>query len=229
MSGFRRIVLAALCAGVAAGIVLTAVQTIKVLPLIAAAESFETGGHGAHDDGHGHGHGHAGGEGARRLVLTALVNVLAGCAFALLLTAGLSLAPPADWRLGFAWGVAGFAAFSLAPAAGLPPQLPGSLSAALEARQLWWAGCAAATAGGLASIVFAPALWGRVAGAALILLPHAAGAPRPGSDIAGRALPAELAASFVGASLAANFVFWLTVGGLGAWAFTRLEPSPPGR
>lgn len=225
MSGFRRIVLAALCAGVAAGIVLTAVQAIKVLPLIAAAESFETGGHGAHDDNHGH----AGGEGARRLVLTALVNVLAGCAFALLLTAGLSLAPPADWRLGFAWGVAGFAAFSLAPAAGLPPQLPGSLSAALEARQLWWAGCAAATAGGLASIVFGPALWGRVAGATLILLPHAAGAPRPGSDIAGGALPAELAASFVGASLAANFVFWLTVGGLGAWAFTRLEPSPPGR
>lgn len=225
MSGFRRIVLAALCAGVAAGIVLTAVQAIKVLPLIAAAESFENGGHGAHNDGHGH----AGGEGARRLVLTALVNVLAGCAFALLLTAGLSLAPPADWRLGFAWGVAGFAAFSLAPAAGLPPQLPGSFSAALEARQLWWAGCAAATAGGLASIVFAPAPWGRVAGAVLILLPHAAGAPRPGSDIAGGALPAELAASFVGASLAANFVFWLTVGGLGAWAFTRLEPSPPGR
>ena len=128
MNGFRRIVLAALCAGVAAGITLTAVQAIKVLPLVAAAENFEDDGHGAHDDGHRH----AGGEGgARRLVLTALVNALAGCAFALLLVAGLSLAPPADWRLGFAWGVAGFAAFSLAPAAGLPPQLPGSLSAAL--------------------------------------------------------------------------------------------------
>ena len=225
MNGFRRIVLAALCAGVAAGIALTAVQAIKVLPLVAAAENFEDDGHGAHGDGHRH----AGGEGARRLVLTALVNALAGCAFALLLVAGLSLAPPADWRLGFAWGVAGFAAFSLAPAAGLPPQLPGSLSAALEARQLWWAGCAAATAGGLALIVFIPTLWARAAGVALILLPHAAGAPRPESDAHGGALPAELAASFVGAGLAANFVFWLTIGGLGAWAFVRLESPPPGR
>ena len=217
MSGFRRIVLAAACAGLAAGVVLTAVQAVEVLPLIAAAESFE--GHGAHDHG------------AHRLAMTALVNILAGCAFALLLAAGVSVAPPADWRLGFAWGVAGFAAFSLAPAAGMPPTLPGSVSAALEARQLWWAGCAAATAGGLAAVVFASAPLARAAGAALILLPHALGAPRaPGTPGAGGgALPAELAASFVGASLAASFVFWLTLGGVGAWVFMRPGQARNGR
>ena len=208
MSGFRRIVLAAACAGFAAGVVLTAVQAVEVLPLIAAAESFE--GPSAHDHG------------AHRLAMTALVNILAGCAFALLLAAGVSLAPPADWRLGFAWGVAGFAAFSLAPAAGMPPTLPGSVSAALEARQLWWAGCAAATAGGLAAVVFASAPLARAAGAALIFLPHAVGAPGASSgDSPAGALPAELAASFVGASLAASFVFWLTLGGVGAWVFMR--------
>ena len=95
---------------------------------------------------------------------------------------------------------------------------------------MWWAGCAAATAGGLAAVVFASAPLARAAGAALILLPHAVGAPGAGGgDSPAGALPAELAASFVGASLAASFVFWLTLGGVGAWVFMRPGRARNGR
>ena len=233
LSLFRRIVLAAACAGLAAGAALTAIQTVKVLPLIAAAERYEAGGAGAHAHGPeeaeegaeaaGDAHGHGGG--APRLALTLGANAVAGVAFALLLVAALSFAAPADWRKGLAWGAAGFVAFSLAPAAGLPPKLPGAAAADLADRQLWWAATAAATAGGLALLAFAAAAWTRAAAAALIALPHVVGAPGAG-DAAGGPLPADLAASFVGASLAANLVFWLIVGGLGAWTFIRLEPDP---
>ena len=232
LSAFRRIVFAAACAGLAAGLVLTALQAARVAPLIAAAETFEAGAGDRSGDHGGGAHAHA--DGAGRLSLTLLANVLAGVAFALPLVAALSLAPPADWRRGLVWGGAGFVAFSLAPAAGLPPGLPGAAAADLGARQLWWAGCAAATAAGLALAVFGPALWARVCGAALALAPHAVGAPRPVGHEAHGGLPAELAAAFVGASLAASFVFWLVAGGVGAWAFSRLEAdrseaAAPGR
>ena len=236
LSLFRRIVLAAACAGLAAGAALTAIQTLKVLPLIAAAERYETGApaapahvHGAEEDAAG-GRAHAHGGRAQRLALAFGTNIVAGVAFALLLVAALSFAAPADWRKGLAWGAAGFVAFSLAPAAGLPPKLPGMTAAELGDRQLWWAATAAATAGGLALLAFASAVWARAGGIALAALPHLLGAPRAGRGDGG-AVPADLAASFVGATLAANLVFWLIVGGLGAWAFSRLEPGPaaPGR
>lgn len=223
MTALRRIVLAALCAGLAAGAALTAIQTVKVLPLIAAAETWE--------------HGGAAALGAERLSLALGMNVLAGVAFALLLVAALSLAPPGGWRRGVAWGAAGFVAFSLAPAMGLAPGLPGTAAAELGPRQLWWAGCAAATLGGIALFAFAPGAPARAGGIVLAALPHAVGAPGsdPGYDtIAAGGPPAALAAAFVGASLAANLVFWLIVGGLGAWTFSRLGgPAPaaaaPGR
>lgn len=167
LSLFRRIVLAAACAGLAAGAALTAIQTLKVLPLIAAAERYEAGApaapahaRGAEEDAAG-GSAHAHGARAQRLALAFGANVVAGVAFALLLVAALSFAAPADWRKGLAWGAAGFVAFSLAPAAGLPPKLPGMTAAELGDRQLWWAATAAATAGGLALLAFASAAWAR--------------------------------------------------------------------
>jgi predicted cobalt transporter CbtA len=40
-----------------------------------------------------------------------------------------------DARRGLLWGLGGFAALHLAPAVGLPPELPGMASADLAARQ----------------------------------------------------------------------------------------------
>ncbi len=215
---FRRILLAAAGAGLVAGVALTAIQAVKVLPLIAAAEQQEAAAHGDDD---AHDEAWAPRDGAPRLTFTLMINILAGIAFALLLVAGLSLRPPADWREGIAWGAAGFVAFSLAPAAGLPPALPGAVEAGLGARQLWWAGTGAATACGLALIAFPPAWWARACGVVLVALPHGLTVPHADHGHGGT-VSADLAASFVGAALAASLVFWLVIGGLGAWVFARL-------
>ena len=48
-------------------------------------------------------------------------------------------------RNGLLWGLAGFLAVNLAPAAGLSPELPGMPAGDLLARQVWWVGTIIAT------------------------------------------------------------------------------------
>jgi Probable cobalt transporter subunit (CbtA) len=51
-------------------------------------------------------------------------------------------------------GLGGFVAFNLASALGLPPDLPGTEVASLEARQIWWLATVVLTRVGLAMLVF---------------------------------------------------------------------------
>jgi cobalt transporter subunit CbtA len=224
---FGRIVFAAALAGLAAGLVLTAIQAYAVIPLILEAEIYEDQGPATDD------HGHDGedsatwapADGGERLIFTLATNVIAGIAFGLLLTAAMALAGTGDWRRGLIWGLAGYATFSLAPAFGLPPELPGMAAGDLGARQIWWAGTAASTAAGLALLLLVPRIALRALGAVLIVLPHIIGAPHP-DEAAASAVPAELAASFVSATLVANLLFWLVIGAVSAWMFGRRSTSP---
>ena len=232
MAIFRAVIFAAALGGLVAGVFLTGIQVFKVLPLISQAEVFETAaGHQDHSHDEGSQAGHDESTTAvpslqfERLGLTLFANVLTGIAFALMLTAGLALKAGKDVREGYLWGLAGFATFSLAPALGLPPELPGSQYADLEARQIWWAATGLATAVGIGLMVWAPKLALKVLGAIIIAAPHAAGAPHPESFEAGN-LPAELAAAFVSATLVANLLFWLVIGGVSAHAHKRLAPNP---
>lgn len=219
--------MAAILGGLVGGLVLTAIQSVKVAPLILEAETYEAAAHehGAQSDGHAHDHASwAPAGGVERLSFTLATNVLSGVAFALLLTAAFALRGGVDWRQGILWGLAGYAAFNLAPALGLPPELPGMASAELARKQIWWTATAAGTAAGLALIIFMPQPVLRIAGAALIAAPHIIGAP--GHDAAAHgAVPAELAAAFVSATLVANLLFWLVIGGASAYAFDRLSTS----
>lgn len=227
---FGRIIFAAALAGLAAGLVLTVIQAYAVIPLILEAETYEN--QGPASDGHDHDHGTEGEardadvwapeDGGGRLTFTFLTNMIAGVAFALMLTAGLALAGMSDWRRGLVWGLAGYAAFSLAPAFGLPPELPGMAAGELVPRQIWWAATAAATAAGLALLFLVPRIPFRVLGAALIVVPHIIGAPHP-HEVSVSAVPAELAAAFVSATLVANLIFWLVIGGASAWTLGRLS------
>lgn len=226
----RRILLVAVIAGAAAGLVATALQAAKLWPLIAAAEQFEQPAaadhhHGA--DAAAHVHDDEAWEpqdGAQRMAFTALFNILAGFGFALLLNAGLVLRGAAsagapDARTGVAWGLGGFVCFALAPALGLPPELPGMAAADLLDRQVWWLATALASAGGIALLAFARPLALKVLGLVVLAAPHLVGAPHP--EGAGT-VPAELAAEFVTASLAAAAVFWVVLGGLSGWLHRRL-------
>jgi cobalt transporter subunit CbtA len=217
----RRIFLAAILAGFASGLLVTALQRAKLTPLIAAAEVYEitATAPAMHEEGW------EPAAGFERIGFTLLANILIAIGFGLLLSAGFALRQlmsgiESGASQGVLWGLAGFASFSLAPSLGLPPALPGSAEADLLARQSWWIGTALATAAGIALIVFASGWWPRGLGAAGILLPHVVGAPH--APLADGTAPAALAAEFVAASLVIAALFWIALGSLCGWLYARL-------
>ncbi len=232
----RRIFFSAILAGLITGVGLTALQWLGPIPLLLEAETYEQAGsgHGGHDHGaadtqhtHDHDHGVAAGaaeawapaDGLERTVFTMLANVVLAVGFALLLTAGYAAVGQVDWRRGIWWGAAGFAVFQLAPALGLPPELPGSPSAGFEARQLWWLLTVVLTATGLGAAVFAGSWFFKGLGLIIIALPHLIGAPHSVAEPS--ALPIELATRFVVISMMTNAAFWLVLGGLSGFLFGR--------
>ncbi|UCH74206.1 MAG: CbtA family protein [Rhodospirillales bacterium] len=196
-----RTLLTGLLAGLVASAVLTALYLAKIQPLILQAEVFE------------HAAAAAGQQEAApgRALHTLMFNILTGAAFGLMLSAVLTLrGRPVGFRRGLMWGAGGFAAFALAPAFGLPPELPGAGAAPLALRQVWWLLTVAATASGLWLLMFAGSWPARLAGIVLIGCPHVVGAPHPQES--GGAVPAELAAQFVAVSLGTSAVFWGVLG-----------------
>lgn len=234
MSLFRTILFVAALAGIGTGVAVSALHLFTTVPLILQAETFEGGeaapaeavAHDHADAASAHSHAHDAEEwgpadGVERNAYTILATVLTGFGFALLLVAASEvMGGLKGWHQGLLWGLAGFAAFTLAPGLGLPPELPAMPAADLAARQVWWIGTAAATAGGLALIVFGRSPLLAILGVALILAPHAIGAPQPESHDS--PIPEALHHSFVVASVAASFVFWVLLGGLAGWLRPRL-------
>lgn len=224
-----RILLIAIAAGVIAGLSATLVQSTLVTPLILEAEEFEhgatpeAGSHGSEDAAAGQVSAWAPADGLPRWSFTALADILIGAGYGLLLVAAIVLrGRSVDPARGVLWGMAGFAVFSLAPALGLPPELPGTEAAALGARQVWWLATVAATCLGLAAIVFTRNHVLRGLGVALIALPHIVGAPFPASH--GGTAPAALAAEFAIVSMVSAAIFWAVLGGTSGLLFSRLAP-----
>ncbi len=193
-----RVLLAALLAGIAAGLIMGAIQHVRLTPLIVAAEKFESATAPPTD-------------GASRTFYTTVATMLTGAAFAAIL-AGISLLAgiPITARNGAIWGLCGFLAATLAPAAGLPPELPGMPAGDLAARQIWWLGTIAATGAGLYLIAARREVWAIVVAILFIAAPHVIGAPLAQSHES--AVPAGLAAAFAANSIAAGAVFWCFIG-----------------
>lgn len=216
----RRLLLTALIAGTLAGLTAAAVQQVKAVPLILQAEVYENAATDAPEGG-----GWEPAPGAERIAYRVVTDVIAGVGFAMILSGAFALYGLAggrvDFRRGLLWGLGGYAVFSLAPALGLPPELPGMEAAALGARQAWWLGTVAATGGGLLLLVFGTRLPLRMAGVALLLLPHLIGAPHPAQE--GGTVPPDLVSSFAAASLLSAASFWLVLGGVGGSVYRRLS------
>ncbi|VAX00618.1 Predicted cobalt transporter CbtA [hydrothermal vent metagenome] len=209
-----------------AGILLTLIQQFQVVPAIIEAESYEQSPaveHGASESGHVHAHTEsdhahddsawAPQDGLQRTLFTAGANIVIALGFALLIGAatvlrGITL----NWRTGLLWGLAGYAVFFVAPSLGLHPELPGTAAADLQSRQYWWLATIACSAVGLALLVFSPRVVLKILGGLLILLPHVVGAPLP--DVHSALAPADLIQRFIIATIIANAVFWLALGGL---------------
>jgi cobalt transporter subunit CbtA len=245
---FRRLVFSAAAAGLFGALVVALFQYLVTTPLILEAEVFEhhaAGAPAAATDGHAHGagaaavgHGHddshaaaaapvvGGGEaaaddaGVSRHLVTAAATVVVATGMMLILlglmvVAGIRITP----ARALGWGLAGFVAAALAPALGLPPELPGMPAADLEARQLWWVATVGATAFGLwAILVRRRPLW-IAAGLLASVLPHAVGAPQAASHAS--EVPAALAAQYVAASLTASLLLWTLSSALAGYIFAR--------
>jgi cobalt transporter subunit CbtA len=218
VSQFRKLMLVVLVSGAAAGFALFAVQHFTVIPLIEKAEVYETAAHPApHED-----EGWQPADGWQRTSFTAVATVLSGIGFAALLFGSMALTGrPVGTRRGALWGMAAFACFGLAPALGLPPRPPGVAVADLYARQLWWAGTVIATALGLWLLAREGRTWPlRICGVVCLLLPHWIGAPIASGQ---NAVPAELVRQFAIASVATTGVFWLLLGTVGGFIYSRGE------
>ena len=235
----RRIMLTILLAGGLAGGVAFGLQSWKIVPLLLEAEGYEesSAGHGHPGIAHTHAvHDEAflqraaetaapeewaPGNGLQRAGYTLLADLLAGIGFAALLVGAIALSGrDTGLREGLFWGMAGFAAFTVAPGLGLPPELPGMMAADLTARQIWWGGTAVATAAGIALAVFPQRPWLKASGVILVLLPQIIGAPQgPVSS----AVPPELMARFASASFVTAGVFWGVLGSLAGAFYRRFE------
>jgi len=182
----------------------------------------------SHDGTEAEGHSHAPANGAepsplQRNGLTVLFTALIYAAYGLLMAAGFALAEHFGHRVvardGILWGVAGFAAFALAPSLGLAPELPGTPAADLQARQIWWLGTIVATLAGLGMLAFGRGAVAWIGAALLLAAPHVIGAPHP-DGYAGLA-PPEVAAGFSARVLGVGLMAWAALGTLTARMWTR--------
>ena len=162
--------------------------------------------------------------GLERTAYTTLANILMSIGFAMLLVAVFALRGVAvDGRQGLLWGIGGFAVFQLAPVLGLPPEIPGAMTADLEARQLWWLFTVVSTAIGLWLMVFGKHYAFAAIGIAILALPHLSGAPHP-AEIGGN-VPPELAGQFAATSIVVGAIFWAMLGWVSGSLYQRLTPG----
>jgi len=234
MSLFRSIVFSAAVAGLVVGTAVTVAQQFGTVPLIQKAETYEhaaqaaarnTPGMTAVHQHAGHDHGMAAWEprdGLERNSFTAAANILTATGFALVLAGIYALrGRPVTWHEGLLWGLGGFIVFTVAPGLGLPPGLPGTAAASLEARQIWWVATAAATAAGLGLLVFRRAAWAAILGLCLIASPHLIGAPKLPELHAD--VSEALAHQFIVAVTLTSLLFWALLGSLTSIAYGRFS------
>lgn len=210
----RKMIISGILSGIGAGLLFTIIQFFLVTPLILEAETYEQSNATAsshHHENSTNDHTEwAPEDGTERTLYTALTNVIAGIGFSLVFVAMFTFCGHSGWRAGLLWGLAGYATFYLAPALGLPPELPGTVSAELDQRQWWWIITIVSTAIGLGCIVLNKISTFRVIGIVLLLAPHLFGAPTPLDH--NSLVPQELTRSFIVNTSIANLIFWCLIG-----------------
>ncbi len=205
----RALVLSAAAAGLAGGLVAATYQALVVTPLILEAEVFEQAGNVA------------GGVDLGRHLQTSLATIVLAVGGALILLGLMMLdGGRITARRALPWGAGAFVAVALAPAVGLPPELPGMPAADLVERQIWWLATVLATAFGLWTIFRRGGPASIVLGVLVIVLPHVVGAPQPVNHDS--VVPAGLAAQFVTSSLAGSLILWIVVSCVAGTMFDRL-------
>jgi len=219
---FQKMLTSGLFAGFAAGLISGVLQFVFVQPVLLHAELYESG-QLIHFGPAAQAEALLPTVEWTRNLLTVLFTALIFSAYGLLLVAGFALAEgrgaQIDTRTGVLWGLAGFAVFQFAPAAGLPPELPGMAAADLQARQIWWLSCVVATGAGLWLLAVERGVATSVAGVILLAAPHVIGAPHPHAFTG--PTPPELASLFAARTLGVGLASWALLGLLAGYFWVR--------
>jgi cobalt transporter subunit CbtA len=215
-----RTISSAVVAGLLAGLCLFLVQRSATLPLIRAAETYESA-RGAPPQSDSDS---AFEKQPIRSASTLLGDMFVAIGFGLILTGIYALSGKYGWFSGLLWGAAGFATFHLGPALVVPPAVPGMEVAALSLRQTGWLVAASSTAIGLALLIaFNGAA--RLVGIPFLLLPAALFRgllPIPPATTSSPSL-AALDQVFVVHTLGSALLFWIVLGILSGYLFAKAE------
>jgi cobalt transporter subunit CbtA len=226
---FSRIIYSAVVIGMVSGLILSGMQILSVDPIIFAAESYEVV---EVEEGQDHGSSTwAPEDGTERTTYTILSNMTAGIGFSAILLALMSQfwrskEKNISWLQGVIWGLAGFVAIFLAPAIGLPPEIPGVEAAPLHNRQLWWVFTILSVSTGLGILAFA-AVKIKPIGLLFLAMPYIVGAPHTDGPEFSHPDPEAVAAltqlhqQFILTSGISNLIFWLILGVACGFAFNR--------
>lgn len=229
---FRETVLAAALAGIAASLLLTLLQVIWVTPLIVTGETYEARAEVveySHEPPLAAEHHHDENtwkpeNGLERSLFTVAANALLGIGYAFVLIAVyLFWRAPKSAASGALFGLAGFVVFFVAPALGLPPELPGTAAAELSVRQEWWAMTVLATGVGFFLFISQSRWWLRILAIAMMIAPHLVPAPQPAVE--GSLVPPELQSHFRIATTGCNAAFWVVLGILTTLSFRKFGLS----
>ena len=243
----QRVLKAGFLAGLVVGLAVAVLQQFTTSQLILQGEAYEKVAHDHHAAlnpptlpfilVHDHGTSAAATEpeeeedegwqpanGWQRVTATSIATVATSIGYALILIAAmLAAGAPIVPRTALLWGIAAFAATSLAPALGLSPELPGSAGAPLLSRQVWWVVTALCTGGGIFLLARIEYTTAKIVGVVLIVLPHLIGAPHTAKFRS--TAPAELAAQFAATSLVVSAVLWALLGLAVGYAWQRVARS----
>lgn len=200
MALFQRLIWGAFAVALLVGSMQTALQQWQALPIILAAEAFESrqpalatavGHEQAHDrarDHHETGADWAPADGLERTGWTWVANLLHAFSLALLVLVVMGLwvwrhgPTPTPLRLAFGVAAAGWISLHLWPSLGLPAEVPGMDAAGLGSRQGWWLLAAACAALACASAAWLRTRWRWLAAVAWLAVPFVVGAQHLTSD-----------------------------------------------
>jgi cobalt transporter subunit CbtA len=226
----KSILTSAVFAGVAAGVLAAVLQILLVVPLIMEAELYESGQrvHFAVDGATQSVRGAPSvWDEPFRHIYTIGFSAVTFTAYAFFLVAGFALATRAGHEMtvhsGMVWGLCGAFIVVIAPAVGMPPELPGAIGAEVGPRQVWYLACVACTLIGIVGIAFGNSGILAAAGMALIAAPHLIGAPH--LDTYFGVAPSELASEFVARVIGVAAISWALLGLFAAIFWTQQQEA----
>ncbi|MGO9452202.1 MAG: CbtA family protein [Candidatus Binataceae bacterium] len=207
----------ALLAGFLAGLCLFVIQRSSTLPLIHAAETYEKASSPESRPD-------AFATEPLRSISTLLGDVFVAVGFGLIVTGIYTVSGNDGWKFGLLMGLAGFVTFDLAPAVVVPPAVPGMEVASLALRQTGWLVAVASTVTGIILIFYLSGL-ARLSGLLFLVLPGVVfrllvPISAPTTPLGSLAL---LDRAFVTRTLGVMLVFWLILGTLSGYLFTRAQ------